>query len=720
VQAGVSRNPFKKNLVASNEGSETKLVTTLSNDKTAILQRATQRQEINFTLVSLEVLNRTRTKTFERSFASIADKHPHHEFLTKQLLHGAQLDLGNRLVSFQTHQDCYYGIEEFIDFLNSSDQPHHKKISCLADLDFQTTRNFAAYFLQKFPGRTVNRKRYGRVKVVANMLKRKFDKDPSVGENMEWAQAPPDVRTPSESYPDEIFNQLIEASMSDIKSIMKMMNEYSEKLEAAKGALTNVNFKVTTKGMVSGATRDESNFLCSALTSCAHPDWPLFVPFTDASHLFSDEWRDEQNGKANDIDKRYIYRLITRMRVETTIRHHRSGEMRTIALEVGKLAYFCQFFFTIQTLFPFILYVQLNTGWNLEAVLSLTDDLESHLGEDIVDPDQYVLLYGTKWRTETVLYCRSNRVNPYSVYNILRFVHQQLIKFKDSGHYRTGSMWQGILSKNLWNKFGKIIVTVDGSTYGAESRNFLERHGICLNTEAKRPAIESRRVRTTWETKRREQGLPLETVSEMMGHNGVDVTSVHYDRDTGSTNLYHKKLRKLQTYWDDDFRNYGVRLSKSVTLEQLRAAIGTNSQENIIAKAAEEIGTGDEQAIIHLLSPEGQTYIAACIDSKSPTWPEADRFVPIGGKCSYFNRCCMCSQAVIFKEALPYIARRISDLTGLQTRINSIEWSRNYGEEASAWDQILNRWDPKSDVDDAKLRGASEEYALPLTMRGMQ
>jgi hypothetical protein len=355
--------------------------------------------------------------------------------------------------------------------------------------------------------------------------------------------------------------------------------------------------------MVSGTTRDESNFLCSALTSRAYPDWPFFVPFADASHLLSQEWLDNQKGKASDIGNRYIYRLITRMRIMTVIRHHSSGEMQPIDLEVGKLAYFCQFFFTVQILFPFILFVQLNTGWNLEAVLSLTDDLDSHLGEDLVDPDQYVLIYGTKWRTEAVLHCRSNKIHPYSVYNILKFVQQRLRKFADSEHYRTGSLWQGILNKNLWNKFGKILITIDGSTYGAESRSFLERHGIFLNTQVKRPGIESRRIRTTWETKRREQGLPLETVSEMMGHNEIDMTSVHYDRDTGSTNLYHKKLRKLQTDWDGDFRNYGVRLSGSVTLDQLRSAIGTNSQEKIIATVAAEIGTIDEPSVIHLLSP---------------------------------------------------------------------------------------------------------------------
>jgi hypothetical protein len=713
----VPRDPFSKKTTSVSRKSDANLSATLSNDQSAILARSAQRQEIDFAMVPLEVRNQTRTKYFERSLASLAIKHSHHEFLIKQLLRGAQLDLGSRIVSFQTHQDCYYGIEEFIAFLNSTEQPHHKQIACVADIDFQTTRNFSAYFLQTYPGRTVNRKRYGRCKAVISVLKRKLGENLFIGKAIEWAQSPSNNDTPTESYSDEIFNQLIEASLTDIKFTMKMMTEYPRKLAAAKRTIQELTLKVNTGGLIGGVTPEESNLLCSALTSNAYPDWPLFMPFADAGYMLSNEWRRSRNGSKSDIDERYIYRTVTRMRIMHSIRHHSSGETRLIALEVGKLAYFAQFFFTVQTLFPFILYVQLNTGWNLEAVLSLTDDLGSHLGEDLVDPDQYILIYGTKWRTESVLHCRSNKQHPYSVFNVLRFVHQQILKFKASDHYRSGYLWQGIFSVNLWNRFEKIVTSIDTTTFSSESRNFLERHGISINANVQRSAIESRRVRTTWETKRREQGLPLETITEMMGHSDVDVTSIHYDRDTGSANLYNKKLRRLQAGWDDDFRNYGVRLSTSTTLEELRGAIGTASQESTVGKAAREIGVDGERAVVHLLSPEGQTYITACLDSKSPTWPEAEKFISPGGKCSYFNRCC---QAVIFKESLPYIVRRISDLTGLKTKINSVEWSGNYGEETSAWEQILNRWTPNSDVDEAKICAVNPKYVLPLTMRGAQ
>lgn len=78
----------------------------------------------------------------------------------------------------------------------------------------------------------------------------------------------------------------------------------------------------------------------------------------------------------------------------------------------------------------------------------------------------------------------------------------------------------------------------------------------------------------------------------------------------------------------------------------------------------------------------------------------------------------MCRQAVIFREALPFIARRVDDLIRLKSRLNVIEWTSNYGDELAAWEQILNQWNPQEQVLDAKVLAKNDVYALPLTMRG--
>lgn len=709
-------NPFSRKADRNRPSSPLPRAAIIPNDDASLRARAEKRKQFDFASVPLTVRNQTSAgRYFEASFSKLVSRYPQHEVMIKQLLHGAHLDLGRRIVSYQTHQDCYYSIEEFVDFLNNSFQSKIKAVLTVADIDFQATRNFSAYYLEHYPGRTANRKRFGRLRTVVNRLKKKYESDSTVGIALTWAQSPASSDVPSESYSDDVFNQLVGACLTDIKFIINMMNQYPGDLYSMQESLATAEPHSVDKRIIKNELGKYN--LTSAIVANARPSWPFYDSLDDAMLWCSTEWR---NGlDENNKHLRSVYGRLISSRVPQEIKCNRTGQLKIIDLEVGKLAYLCQFFFTIKTLFPFLLFVQINTGWNLEVVLSLTTDLDSHLGEDLIDPEQYVLIYGTKKRSQNILYCRSNKVHPYSVYNILRFVADQLGKFEGSPHLNKGSLWQGVVSKNLWGKFGRVVAPIDLQNYSEASRSFVRRHGIQLDSRAKAPGIESRRLRTTWETKRREQGLDLGSLSPMMGHSSVDLTAAHYDSDAGATNLMNKKLRKLQNTWDNDFRNYGVRLSLSTTLAQLRSAISSSSEKGVLSKVSAELRI-EEKEIITLLAPEGQTYIAACLDSKRPNWPLSERFISNGEKCVYFNRCCMCKQAVIFRESLPYVVRRVSDLENLKVQITTIEWSANYAEESAAWESILEQWRPEKDVHEAKAFSSREEYALPLTMRGIR
>ncbi|WP_157201881.1 hypothetical protein [Massilia sp. Root335] len=712
-----SETPFSKKRVRSAGKTEVPSAPVFANDEASLLHRAEERAHLNLDSVVLDVRNVTASpsKPFNRSFVGLITAFPHHEVLIKQLLAGADLDVGSRNVSFQTHQDCYYGIEEFIASVNSENLFQGKPITCIADIDYQTTRNFSAFLLQNWPGRTCNRKRYGRVKALVQKLHDRYKDNPKIGENISWAIGPGSIETPSESYPDHVFNQLVESSLTHIKFIMQMMQRYQQTLQEYKGRVVDFKYTVNSLGQINDLPPEENLKYVSALTANAVPNWPLKVSLEEANDQFSMEWYKRQFRGNPD---RHVCRALRHVRVERSIKHYSSEEERTIELHVGQMAYFCQFFFTTRTLYPFVLFVQLNTGWNLEAVLGLSDDLDSHIGEDLIDPDQYALIYGSKWRTDDVLVARSNKRDPYSVFNILRFVQSVIAPFKGTVQYRQGVLWQAIISKNLWLRWGLIVAELKLQNVATESVNFLLEHGIKIDNTAMKPGVESRRLRTTWETKRKEQGLPIETISEMMSHSDLDTTAINYDNDAGSTNLRNKKLRKLQADWENDFRNYEARLSMSTTMTELRAAIADGNKRSVIDKVSKEIGGQTEESIVNLLSPEGQTYISACLDATKPTWPDFARFVSEGSRCAFFNRCCLCRQAVIFKEALPYIARRITDIESLKGRLATIEWASNYADELEGWEDILDRWEPIADVETAKELSVRPEFALPLTMRG--
>jgi hypothetical protein len=74
---------------------------------------------------------------------------------------------------------------------------------------------------------------------------------------------------------------------------------------------------------------------------------------------------------------------------------------------------------------------------------------------------------------------------------------------------------------------------------------------------------------------------------------------------------------------------------------------------------------------------------------------------------------------LIFKEALPYIARRIQDIEELRHRMPAQEWAANYDDEANAWKQIMSDWRPVDDVISAKSKCGENAYVLPLSMRGI-
>jgi hypothetical protein len=778
----MARSPFRKGARGRSAQSTKPHQYLPANDLASLQARKDQRQQLDLQSVSLQVRNSTTTRYFHKDFKFLVERHPHHEHLLRQLLAGATKDIGQRLVAFQTHQEAYLGIEDFIAFLNS-DEPLHKPVRCVADLDVQVANGFRSWLIRLFPGRGVNRKRYGRVRSAVTTLQKKHSSSLDVGAAFPWPPGPKTTDMPSESYPTAVFNRLVEACLADIKWISKTMSGFASvvaqetplqeverslenlmhdvvKIERATRASGQVKAthrkgfewiirrtegvrrhirengmtmgqfldlyrargeelaargrptyggRVSRYGLVDDHDRNMSARIAVATAANRYPEWPLHMDLASADRLLSQEWHLNTWDKES-VDTR-LYLAFSSIRVEPNGR----------VVEVGKMAYFSHFFFTFNTIFPFLLFVQLNTGWNLEAVLSLADHLDDHIEPDLLDED-YVIIYGSKHRTKSAVSHRSNVRSPYSVYRILRFVEAQVTRHKASPHYHPGQLWQAVLSKNLWNKVGRMVSPFNSKNWGVTSAAFLERHGIVVDPTKKKQTLEARRLRTTYETKRREQGLPIEAVSNLMGHGDVDTTDSHYDSDQASTELKNRRVRRLQAEFVADFRNYSARLAASATLTQLREAVSrapdSKTRRDLLSKAAEELGIDDMDRVIHLISPEGQTYIAACADSLSPVWPGARDFVPAGQACRYFSRCCLCEQGVIFKEALPYVARRIKDLEALRLQVPAPEWLANYGDEMEAWEAVLNDWQPREDVAEARALAENGSVALPLTMRG--
>lgn len=463
-----------------------------------------------------------------------------------------------------------------------------------------------------------------------------------------------------------------------------------------------------------GYGRRQTSEMLIREVSRLYPSWPLNMSSLDAREVMAQK----NSGTESSVDKRMQNYMAA---------VHLGDESSPI--ELGQMAYVAHKAFTAHTLFPFLLYVHMNTGWNLQVIVRMTESLDDHLGPCVEDADA-VMLYGIKTKNAvapglgTLIPHKSSKTHPLSVYNVLRFIEKRQHNLRSSPHYMAGGLWKYITDKSRWVDDG-VISDLSRQLksyikfYGAVSCAFLARHGICIASKAKKATIEPGRIRKTWVTKHQEMGTLFEQISEQLGHADQSTSDTHYDSDSASLHIKNARLRSLLDQQVVDVTSYAARLLESHSLQDLRKALARPRDRTRAKRILQSAQINSDAEIVHLLSPMGQTYIAACKNSRAPTWPGARRFVPESDDCRFFNMCCLCRQALIFKEALPYILRRIKDLDQLRMdRIRPVEWSREYGAEHQAWTEIISRWNNKDDVAAASEQVESGQVVLPLTMRG--
>ncbi|WP_157694948.1 hypothetical protein [Caballeronia fortuita] len=665
--------PFSKSGATTVQTPTTRALTVaaLPNDPVSLAARREARTRLpEFSAVDLVMQYEThnpRKPVFSRDLSALADAYPHHRFLIQQLLVGVSLHFALKPRAFQSYQSSHLGIENFIAFLNS-DEPLQSVPTNVADLSYATGRLFHAWLMRKHSGRASNRKLYSYLRNAILALQKKHGGSPVVGPVIEWPPGPRATEQVSESYPGATLNALVGACLEDIKYVIDKMSSFLAQLGRAAPFVDNdgvlVNVRSSRYRAKSSLTSVESEWRAMATAYNIHPTWPLGMPLEEATMTFSME---EQRAMYQGMQSAHG-------RARRAIQAMSFGPQGK-EMSHGQNAYFSHFAFSAASLYPFILFVQINTGWNLESVLSLSLPLDSHIESDLVD-EHYCIIYSSKQRTGKAVSHRTNRKSPYGVYRVLRFVEKMVTRHSSSPHFLPGQLWQFLPVKNLWMKTGTMLTSVTSGAIPLYSATFLTRHAIPVHTDARRPVLESRRLRTTVQTARRRQGLSIDQMQGLQGHADVDTTSVHYDDDVGATELKNQQIRKLQERHVADFRSYHARLAQSATLQELREAVrGTRhvrQQHLRLGRADDPLHLTQDQ-VTHLMSPVGQTYIAACTDALAPTWPGAEKFVSAGERCRFFNRCSMCDRALIFKEALPWVARRIRDLDDLRLIIPAPE-----------------------------------------------
>ncbi len=210
-------------------------------------------------------------------------------------------------------------------------------------------------------------------------------------------------------------------------------------------------------------------------------------------------------------------------------------------------------------------------------------------------------------------------------------------------------------------------------------------------------------------------------VGDDLDQKSVD-SVLFYTSDIHSAEIKNKLISNFQKQFINDLRNLKTRLVQSKTLQDLRDAINNAkdvaTRSKIIKDISKELSL-DEKDVAQIISIGSEKYLAICLDQNSPDWPGHENFVTSNAKCKYFNKCCLCSKSLIFREFLPFIALRILHLENSKYEYSGMDWTFNVGDEYDAWNEILSLWNNKTAVEEAWESARKDEIYLPHVMRGV-
>lgn len=478
-----------------------------------------------------------------------------------------------------------------------------------------------------------------------------------------------------------------------------------------------------------------------AVTTLANqfPDFPFFMSLQDASAFL--KWQ-------------LVY-------ARTLCRDPERKLWSAFAQTGGCNTYFPYIHFTADTLYPFYLLTLINSGWNPESVEAIPDNFDdagylanipadfdvqgqhtfsSDRRQTVVEPylfhpNHMKMLASIKVRGQgTTTYHRTSSTDPYGMYSLMSYIRDHIALYRDSPHYVHGQLWQYIRHDKTWMQHDGVIGVYNNDTASYTSAAFVKKHGLkdCLGSNT----IAHNRIRVTrttanllfeyarMDTSPKISGLSPEEKASINLQDDPATTTIHYVSGGIARIAKNRALAPVQETFVHTFTSKGPTLVLSANLSELRDAIrnvrnAATSKE--IGAIADKIGL-DEQSVEYILSPDGTTYILMCRNPMEPTWTGREHFVPPGAKCFYFNRCCRCKQAVVFRDNLPYIARRILDIEEMHgpSGLNPGEWAPAFIEEYQAWQEILDLWESVEEdvVEDAWRQARAGTIVLPRLLQG--
>jgi hypothetical protein len=649
------------------------------------------------------VLSRNVIVQRRHDLSSLAATYPEHKNLLKQLLHGVRLSNPDG-VSASNLADSVKTVQCFIAFVNEPQAMSTFTVNAIRDIDALVLRSYSSFLPLDKKLKNRSSKLYRMLVRICDELWTRYEGHPEIGVRPGVPDSPAGPTNGAVTgYNSFQLKALIAACVKDIIAV-KALHRRFDALDC-----NSKQFAAGTRMMFKPGPQYHEQKFSAVLATLKHqfPDYPFGMTLEDSSVFLT-----RQN------PSRHVG--VVKGAVDDCI-----AKIGFMDGRLGKTAIFAAQHFALDTLYPFFLLVLMHTGWNLESVATIPDDVDSSVMENPLNPEQDIILLGRKERGGTagkVVHRRSRRYSPFGPYQLLKYVESVILRQRGSQHYVEGDLFQYVVGTFNYRTV-RLVNTIRNNAcrsgvFSRASSDFLKRHSL---TELIGTTVDHVKARSGYATICEAGGLELQEIADQqMEHEKVSTTVTNYLSDASSNAVKDKIIDSLQRLYVNDLANYKLRIVESVSLQELRQAIENGRDEAARQDAIRNVAATsglDEKTVVHVLSAEADTYILVCEDASSPTWTGHQEYVK-GASCRYFNKCCLCEQAIVFPEALPYIARRIVDLEKEQSRLMSADWVFHYGEEYEAWKSILDSWSDKNAVESATIAATTGAVVLPHVMRG--
>ena len=362
-----------------------------------------------------------------------------------------------------------------------------------------------------------------------------------------------------------------------------------------------------------------------------------------------------------------------------------------------------------------LIFIMLQTGWNLETALLIDINDYEHAISKGVDSDIAVLSSvkrrgGNKnlpYKSEKIILAPSDTKDKYSAYNL----YQHL--FKITASFRHGQAYQELVDElgfepafilllHNYSHKTRLIDTLRDKKTSNTVNNFLDKNPIFENGER---ILNNnhllQRLRPTWERLKKKSGNSRASLSYLMGHSNHETKDIYYDNSSvASAERKDRGGEELKAI-ELSLRSHSFKGK----LIPLRTGMLSESKKPL---------TRDGHIFYDDVS---NRLISMCNDSLSPDWDGHEKWVSKTTPCFYMHKCLLCSQARITIETLPYVVDRSRYIDSQELLLSKIDFVKLYGDEKAAIDYIINNWPNIKDIEEAEIYVDINAPLLPADMQ---